>query len=122
VLGFNKVRSALKQLSQSLANQRPDPLAIALAVECLLSALLSTTGYRRRRAHRLIATTTMRELYLREGTWARVRSLPEPLATIVEDVVMLLDDSIRAPEVAESFDATAGQLLNRVRGTLAQLH
>ena len=84
-----------------------DPAALTRTLDALLTFLASAAG--RTDAN---CSTTYHFMTATEEEW---RATPEPLRAILDDMSGTLHDSIHAPNIARTFEATPEQLLERVR-------
>ena len=79
------------------------------ALEALLAFLSSDAG--RTDAN---CSTTFHFIAATEELW---RTVPDPLHSILDDMSGTLHESIYAPDIARTFEATPEQLLERLRKT-----
>jgi hypothetical protein len=107
-----RFRRASRELEPLLAGvfnaMSGDDAALRVALERLLEFLASGTG--RTDAN---CTTTYNFITSTEDRWRGTR---EELRAILDDMSGTLQDSIYAPDIARTFEATPEQLLARVRG------
>lgn len=109
VVRFRRVSRELEPLLRAVSDAFGDPRALRDALERLLEFLTSSSG--RTDAN---CSTTDAFIAATEEEW---RSAPEPLRAILDDMGGTLHDSIHAPNIARTFEATPEQLLERVRLT-----
>jgi hypothetical protein len=105
---YRRVSSELKPLLRDVyvAIEASDPAALRTALEHLLAFL---AGAGRTDAN---CSTTDYFMTFAEPLW---QSFPPDLRSIMDDMSGTLHDTIYAPDIAKTFEATPEQLLERVR-------
>ena len=104
---FRRVSRELEPLLHDVYDAMPDAAAVAGRLEALLIFLASEGG--RTDAN---CAVTYSFVTAAEERW---RDLPESLRAILDDMSGTLHDTIHAPNIARTFEATPEQLLARVR-------
>src|SRR5688572_20619437 len=104
---FRHASRELESLLREVHASFDDPAALTRTLDALLTFLASAAG----RTDANCSTT----YYFMPATEEEWRSTPEPLRAIPDDMSATLHDSIHAPNIARTFEATPEQLLERVR-------
>jgi hypothetical protein len=104
------LRPLLGEAYDAIVARPYDVPRIAAAVEALLTYLASSEG---RTSSHCIAVDHF--FCLGDGWQADWEDEPEDLADILADMGGALHDTFGAPDVAENFDSTPEQLLERIR-------
>ena len=109
------LRWRLGDAYEAIVSRPYDPARIAAAVEELLAYLASNEG----RTHpNCVAVDHF--FCLGEGWERDWEDEPQELTDILADMGGALHDTIKAPDVAENFDSTPEQLLERIRAFRAK--
>ncbi len=103
---FRRASWELQGLLRDVHASFADPAALKDALVRLLSFLAGESG--RTDAN---CTTTYYFISATEEQW---RDVPAPLRAILDDMSGTLQDSIHAPQIARTFEATPEQLLERL--------
>lgn len=107
VVRFRRVSRELEWLMQDVHAAFADETALRNALEALLAFLASSAG-------RTDANCAVTDQFL-NATEEEWRSVAEPIRAILEDMSGTLHDAVHARHIAETFQATPEQLLERVR-------
>lgn len=107
-VSFRRVSHELRGLLHDVHAAFAQPDALAPALERLLEFLITPNG-------RTDANCSATDAFIArtEATWRTIVS--EPLAAILDDMGGTLHDSVHAPNIAKTFEATPEQLLERLR-------
>jgi hypothetical protein len=107
VVRFRRVSRELEWLLRDVHAAYTDEPALRDALEALLVFLASSAG-------RTDANCAVTDQFLNvtEDEWLAVS---EPIRAIMEDMSGTLHDAVHAPHIAQTFQATPEQLLERVR-------
>jgi hypothetical protein len=106
-LRSRRVSRDLQFLLRAVYDAMLDPSAVRAPLEALLVFLASDEG-------RTDANCSV-TYYFVAATEQRWRELPEGFRAILDDMSGTLQDSIHAPNIARTFEATPEQLLKRLR-------
>jgi len=107
------LRPRLGEAYEKITARPYKPRAVAAAVEELLDYLACPEG----RTH--VNCVLVDHFFCCRDDWPEMwEEEPEELADILGDMGSALHDTIKAPEIAENFDCTPEQLLDRVRAFL----
>jgi hypothetical protein len=104
---FRRASRELEVLLHDVHMSWTDETALTRTLEALLTFLASAAG-------RTDANCSVTHHFM-SATEEQWRSTPEPLRAILDDMSGTLHDSIHAPNIARTFEATPEQLLERVR-------
>ena len=104
---FRRASHELELLMHDVYNAFGDDAALANAVERVLLFLAGPSG-------RTDANCSVTDQFL-NATEEEWRSVSEPIRAILEDMSGTLHDAVHARHIAETFQATPEQLLERVR-------
>ncbi|MFP5247551.1 MAG: hypothetical protein ACLGH0_12740 [Thermoanaerobaculia bacterium] len=104
---YRRASRELEWLLHDVHSAFRDPASLTSALERLLTFLASESG--RTDAN---CSTTYYFITATEDAW---RDAPEPLHAILDDMSGTLQDSIHAPQIARTFEATPEQLLARLK-------
>jgi hypothetical protein len=103
-----KINEMLKAVSATLSASRIDLVTIKASVLSLLEYLASPKG---RTDENCKAVDSFFGL---DDSWPE-KELPDDFHDLLADMGSVLHDAISAPEIAENFDSTPEQLLERAR-------
>jgi hypothetical protein len=106
-LRFRRVSRDLEVLLRDVYDAMLDPASLRPPLEALLVFLASDEG-------RTDANCSV-TYYFVTAAEERWRLLPDELRAIFDDMSGTLQDSIHAPNIARTFEATPEQLLKRLR-------
>ena len=104
---FRRASRELEPLTRAVFASFGDAAGLRTSLEALLTFLASDAG--RTDAN---CSTTYNFIHASEELW---REAPETLRAILDDMSGTLHESIYAPDIARTFEATPEQLLERVR-------
>src|SRR5215208_3895212 len=104
------LRPMLERAYEQIMETPPDLPQLKAALERLMEFLASRIG----RTHANCVETD-RFFFTRDEWPVAWEQLPDSYAEVLGDIGGLLHDAISAPHIAENFDSTPEQLLERVR-------
>jgi hypothetical protein len=107
VVRFRRVSRELEWLLRDVHAAFADSSTLRNALEALLAFLASSAG-------RTDANCAVTDSFL-NATEEEWRGTADPLRAILEDMSGTLHDAVHAPHIAQTFQATPEQLLERVR-------
>ncbi len=105
-----QLRPLLELVYDEIARRPPDLISLKTSLEKLLSYLSTSEG--RTNAN---CCATDHFFLLKEGWEARWDHLPASFKDILSDIGGVLHDAVKVPQIAENFESTPEQLLERLR-------
>jgi hypothetical protein len=106
-LRFRRASRELEELLRNVYEAMRDPQSLQVSLEALLVFLASDEG-------RTDANCSV-TYYFVSAAETRWHDAPAALRAILDDMSGTLQDSIHAPNIARTFEATPEQLLTRLR-------